>query len=57
MTRKYIALWDNGHDRGEFEFYSSYRSNSKNNKKDAEKESILKYGYVHNITSTYLINY
>lgn len=43
--RLYRAIWDDGHDYGEFEYWSSYRNNSKQNKKDAEDKMISKYGY------------
>lgn len=50
MTRLYIAFWDNGHDRGDFEFYSAHRANSKANLQDAMRTYRRKYGYSNNIT-------
>lgn len=49
MMRLYIAFWDNGHDRGEFEFYSSHRANSKANLQDAMRTYHRKFGYSNNI--------
>lgn len=43
--RKYIGFWDDGHDRGEIEFYSDHRANSKANLEDARREYRLKHGY------------
>lgn len=43
--RLYRAIYDDGHDYGYFEYWSSYRNNSKNNRKDAEDKMIRKYGY------------
>lgn len=54
MKRQYTATWDNGHEYGEFDFYSEYRANSKANIKDAKEESRRKYGYEKTITSTRL---
>lgn len=45
MMRKYRAIYDDGHDFGEFEYCSNHRQGSKQNKADAEKEFIKKYGY------------
>lgn len=45
MIRKYRASYDDGHDFGEFEFYSNHRNGSKQNKANMEKEFIKKYGY------------
>ena len=42
--RLYIAEWDDGHDRGDFEFYSCYRAGSRQNKEDAYKEYRKRYG-------------
>ena len=47
--RLYRAYWDDGHDRGEFEFYSIYRANSKNNLNDATNSYNKTYGYSHKI--------
>lgn len=43
--RLYIAYWDDGHDYGEFEFYSTHRANSKANIDDAYSEYLKKYGH------------
>lgn len=43
--RLYIAYWDDGHDRGDFTFYSSHRANSKPNLEDAYESYFNKYGY------------
>ena len=43
--RTYIAFWDDGHDRGEFEFCSEHRANSKANLEDAQNYYRRKYGY------------
>ena len=43
--RKYRAFWDDGHDKGEFEYYSSHRNYSKGNMEDMKREYIKKYGY------------
>ena len=32
--RRYRAFWDDGHDTGEFEYYSSHRNYSKGNMED-----------------------
>lgn len=42
--RRYIAQWDNGHDKDYFYFYSSHRANSKQNLEDARTELANKYG-------------
>ena len=42
--RLYIAFWDDGHDCGEFEFYSTHRANSKANIDDAYSEYLGRYG-------------
>ena len=36
--RRYLAFWDDGHDVGEFIFYSFHRANSKQNLEDAYHE-------------------
>lgn len=36
--RKYRAFWDDGHDTGEFEYYSSHRNYSKGNMEDMKRE-------------------
>lgn len=43
--RKYRGFWDNGHDTGEFEYYSYHRNYSKKNMEDMRAEYIKKYGY------------
>ena len=45
--RKYRGFWDNGHDEGEFEYYSSYRNYSKKNMEDMKQEYFKKHGYNH----------
>ena len=42
--RKYLAIYDNGHDSGEFEYYSESRNNSKKNMEDAKKKMKSNYG-------------
>lgn len=44
MEKKYRAYYDDGHDTGEFEFWSKYKANSKKNRMDAEKEALKKFG-------------
>lgn len=55
--RKYLAIWDDGHDYGEFEFYSFHRANSKANIEDALKTYRIRYSKYHDIkiTNTCLI--
>ena len=43
--REYIAFYDDGHDFGEFLFYSEHRAGSEANKKDARAAAIKAYGY------------
>ena len=43
--RKYLALYDDGHNFGEFEYYSDSRLNSKANLEDAKREFNRKYGF------------
>ena len=43
--RKYRAFWDDGHDYGDFEFYSYHRAGSKRNLEDAEKTARKKMGF------------
>ena len=42
--RIYVVFWDDGHDHGELEFFSSHRANSKANMEDAKAEMARKYG-------------
>ena len=42
--RNYIAMYDDGHDFGVFEFISTHRANSKANIEDAKAEARSKYG-------------
>lgn len=42
--RKYIAIYDNGHDWGEFVFESKHRANSKANLADAEAAYRRRFG-------------
>ena len=57
--RLYRASWDDGHDYGEFEFYSTHRAGSKANLEDAYREYRLSYGRSRRssieITSVYLV--
>lgn len=43
--RNYIAMYDDGHDYGVFEFSSTHRANSKANIEDATIEAKRKYGF------------
>lgn len=43
-NRQYIAFYDNGHQEGEFTFYSDHRANSKPNKEDARQTMIRRFG-------------
>lgn len=36
--REYIALWDDGHDKGRFKFFSESRKGSAQNEADAKAE-------------------
>ena len=42
--RKYRASYDDGHDYGEFEYYSDYRKNSKKNLEDMKREYKQQHG-------------
>lgn len=42
--KTYLACWDDGHDYGEFEFYSDHRANSKANIADAIETAKRNYG-------------
>lgn len=42
---KYRAFYDDGHDTGEFEYYSDYRRNSKKNNEDMTEEFKKIYGH------------
>jgi hypothetical protein len=57
--RLYRAFWDDGHDTGEFEFYSKHRAGSKANIEDAYTYISRNYGSSAyrrmKITSTYLV--
>ena len=44
QSKKYLAYYDNGHDYGEFEFYSTHRAGSKGNLEDAKEEAESRYG-------------
>ena len=44
QLREYRAYWDDGHDRGEFTFYSEHRANSKANLEDARRYMLRTYG-------------
>ena len=43
--KHYTAIWDDGHDWGEFEFESDHRANSKANIADAKETAQNRYGY------------
>lgn len=43
--RKYRGFWDDGHDTGEFEYYSDHRNYSKQNMEDMKRTYFKKYGY------------
>ena len=43
--RNYIAMYDDGHDFGVFEFSSTHRANSNANIEDAKAEAKRKYGF------------
>lgn len=45
MMKKYRAIYDDGHDYGEFEYWSEYRRNSKKHKEDMIQTYKDKYGY------------
>ena len=57
--RLYRAFWDDGHDYGDFEFYSKYRAGSKANLEDAYSTYRLKHGRSRRgaieITGVYLV--
>lgn len=59
MERKYRAIYDDGHDYGEIEYWSEYRNNSKANREDAEKELVKKFGWNRarqlTVVQTYLV--
>ena len=42
--RKYRGYWDDGHDTGEFYYYSIYRNFSKKNMEDIRTEFSKTYG-------------
>lgn len=44
--RTYIAIWDDGHDFGDFIFDSCHRANSKANIEDAKVAARRKYGRI-----------
>ena len=45
MNRKYIAMFDNGHDYFTVEYYSSHRAGSKANAEDAKDAMHRKLGW------------
>lgn len=47
--RKYRGFWDDGHDSGEFEYYSNHRNYSKQNIEDMKREYFRKHSYNKNI--------
>lgn len=47
MIRRYIAMYDDGHDYGSFTFESVYRAGSKANKADARSAALRILGYDH----------
>lgn len=43
---KVLVVWDDGHDFGEFEYFSNYsRINAKGIKEEAKLQMIQRYGY------------
>lgn len=44
-ARKYIAVFDDGHDYPQVEFYSKHRKNSRQNKQDAINTATRKFGF------------
>ena len=43
--KRYLAFYDNGHDFGEFTFFSTHRANSRANLDDARHEAAKKWGW------------
>lgn len=52
--RWYTAVWEDGDDHGEFDFFSMFDANSRRNVEDARDESYRRYGYRRTITGTRL---
>ena len=46
IMRKYLANYDDGHDYGSFEFYSSHRAGSKANIEDAKSSARNQFGRI-----------
>lgn len=44
MERKYRGFWDDGHDSGEIEYYSSHKNYSKKNMEDMRRTYLKKHG-------------
>lgn len=55
--RKYRCFWDNGHDTGEFEYYSYHRNYSIKNMEDMKREYIKMYGHNSFKTKTFSFGY
>ena len=45
MIRRYLAMYDDGHDYGSFTFKSAYRAGSKANKEDAWSAAVRILGF------------
>lgn len=45
MFRRYLAMYDNGHDRGSFTFESEHRAGTKANKEDAWSAAVWILGF------------
>lgn len=45
MERKYRLIYDDRHDYGAIEYWSSYRNNSKANREDAKKALEKRFGW------------
>lgn len=45
MIRRYLAMYDDGHDYGSFTFESVHRAGSKANKEDAWSAAVRILGY------------
>ena len=45
MIRRYLAMYDDGHDHGSFTFKSEYRAGSRANKEDAWSAAVRILGF------------
>ena len=43
--RKYRGFWDDGHDSGEIEYYSTSKNYSEKNMEDMKSEYFKRHGY------------